>query len=57
MDKRNLFWYVTVLIVGIFCFSSLALTQEKQNTEILGQLRDKIIGSIKEEELVESLRK
>jgi hypothetical protein len=25
MDKRNLFWYVTVLMVGIFFFSGLAL--------------------------------
>jgi hypothetical protein len=27
MDKKNLFWYVTVLMVGIFFFSSLALAQ------------------------------
>ena len=28
MDKKNLFWYVTVLMVGIFFFSSLALASE-----------------------------
>ena len=28
MDKRNLFWYVTVLLVGIFFFSGLALAGE-----------------------------
>ncbi len=27
MDKKTLFWYVTVLMVGIFFFSSLALAQ------------------------------
>ena len=27
MDKKNLFWYVTVFMVGIFFFSSLALAQ------------------------------
>ena len=27
MDKKNLFWYVTVLMVGIFFFSSLVLAQ------------------------------
>jgi hypothetical protein len=28
MDKKNLFWYVTVVIVGVFFFSSLALAVE-----------------------------
>jgi len=56
MDKGNRYWYVTVLMVGILCFSSLAFAQEKQNTEIQGQLRDKIIGAIKEEELVEFIK-
>jgi len=28
MDKKNLFWYVTVVMVGIFFFSSLALAVE-----------------------------
>jgi hypothetical protein len=27
MDQKNLFWYVIVLMVGIFFFSSLALAQ------------------------------
>jgi len=30
MDKKNLFWYVTVLMVGIFFFSSLALAGEAE---------------------------
>ena len=34
MDKKNLFWYVTIFMVGIFFFSSLALAQRKQKMEI-----------------------
>lgn len=47
MDKKNLFWYVIVPMVGIFFFSSLALAQEKQKMEILKQLRERIIVSTK----------
>ena len=39
MGKKNLFWYVTVLMVGIFFSSSLALAQEKKKTEISGRNR------------------
>ncbi len=28
MDKKNLFCYVTVLVVGVFSFSGLALAEE-----------------------------
>jgi len=56
MGNKNLFWYVTVLMVGIFFFSGLALAQEKQKMEISKQLREKIIASIKEEELVEFIK-
>ena len=34
MDKKNLFRYMTVLMVGIFFFGSLALAQRKQKMEI-----------------------
>ena len=33
MDKKNLFRYMTVLMVGIFFFGSLALAQRKQKME------------------------
>jgi len=56
MDKKNLFWYVTVVIVGIFFFSSLALAQQKQKMEVSKELRQRIIASIKEEELVEFMK-
>jgi len=56
MDKKNLFWYVTVLMVGIFCFSSLALAQQKEKMDISKELRERIIASVKEEELVEFIK-
>jgi hypothetical protein len=47
MDKKSLFWYVIVPMVGIFFFSSLALAQKKQKMEISKQLRERIIVSTK----------
>jgi acetylornithine deacetylase len=43
-------------MVGMFFFSGLALAQEKQKLEISKDLREKIIASIKEEELVEFIK-
>lgn len=37
MGKKNLFWYVTVLMVGIFFFSGLALAQEKKKEDPLAK--------------------
>lgn len=56
MDKKNLFQYVTGVMVGVFFFSSLALAQQKQKMEISKGLRERIIASIKEEELVEFMK-
>jgi acetylornithine deacetylase/succinyl-diaminopimelate desuccinylase-like protein len=56
MDKKNLFWYVTVFMVGIFCFSSLALAQQKEKMDRSKELRERIIASVKEEELVEFIK-
>ena len=56
MDKKNSFWYVTVLIVAILLFSSPALSQQIQNIEITKELRERIIASIKEEELIEFIK-
>ncbi len=43
-------------MVGIFFFNGLALAQEEKKTEISKQLREKIIASIKEEELVDFIK-
>ncbi len=56
MDKKNLFRYVTVLVVGIFFFSSQVLAQQKQKKEMSKELRERIIASIKEEELIEFIK-
>jgi len=56
MNSKTNFWYATVLIAGIFFFSSLALAQEKQKMEISKQLRERVMASIKEEELVEFIK-
>jgi TRAP-type C4-dicarboxylate transport system substrate-binding protein len=37
VGKKNLFWYVTVLMVGIFFFSGLALAQEKKKEDPLAK--------------------
>ena len=37
MGKKRLFWYVTVLMVGIFFFSGLALAQEKKKEDPLAK--------------------
>ncbi len=38
MDKKNLFWYATVLMVGIFLFSSLALADEADTVFTNGKI-------------------
>ncbi len=54
MGNRKLFCHVVVFMVGIFFFSSLALAEE--SGEIPKQLREKIIASIKEDQLVEFMK-
>ena len=46
MNSKTNFCYATVLIAGIFFFSSLALAQEKQKMEISKQLRERVMASI-----------
>jgi len=56
MDKKNSFWYVTVLIIAILLFSSPAFSQQIKNSEVTKELRERIIASIKEEELIEFIK-
>ena len=37
MGKKNFFWYVAILMVGIFFFSGLALAQEKKKEDPLAK--------------------
>jgi TRAP-type C4-dicarboxylate transport system substrate-binding protein len=37
VGKKNLFWYVAILMVGIFFFSGLALAQEKKKEDPLAK--------------------
>ncbi len=56
MRKSNLFRCLASLMGGVFLFGGLALAQEKAELEISKELREKILASIKEEELVEFMK-